>query len=161
MRPWDLRIRPSQIPEFNVDPAAVRQTIERASREGEDYEHHYRLLMPDGSAKYLRMNTFEGSDRGKQAEAALRRSEQLWHDVFVIMVDGQGSIMAVNPFGAEQLGYTVEELVGQPVLQLFFDADREAAQNRVGPVPAATRPVVPSGSWHQSAGNPAKMEQQR
>src|SRR6202051_62539 len=47
------------------------------------------------------------------------------------MVDAHGTIMAVNPFGAEQLGHKVDELVGQPVLKLFFDADREAAQSRL------------------------------
>jgi PAS domain S-box-containing protein len=35
------------------DRAAVQQTIERASREGKDFEHEYRLLMPEGSVKYV------------------------------------------------------------------------------------------------------------
>ncbi len=34
------------------------------------------------------------------------------------MVDAEGTVMAVNPFGAEQLGYTVNELAGQPVLSV-------------------------------------------
>jgi PAS domain S-box-containing protein len=134
------------------DAPAVRQTIERASREGKDFEHHYRLLMPDGSVKYLHVVAHAQSDlaggiefvgavmdqtAAKQAEEALRRSEQQWHDVFennptmYFMVDAHGTIMAVNPFGAEQLGYKVDELTGQPVLQLFSEADREAAQSKV------------------------------
>jgi PAS domain S-box-containing protein len=133
------------------DAPAMRQTIERAAREGEDFEHHYRLQMPDGSVKYLHVAAHAQSDAAggiefvgavmdetaaKQAEEALRRSEQQWRDVFennptmYFMVDAHGTIMAVNPFGAEQLGHKVDELVGQPVLQLFFDADREAAQSR-------------------------------
>ena len=36
--------------------------------------------------------------------------------------------MSVNPFGAEQLGYTAEELIGRPVQNLFHEADREAVQ---------------------------------
>jgi PAS domain S-box-containing protein len=134
------------------DAAAVRETIERASRESKDFEHHYRLLMPDGSVKYLHVVAHTQSDvaggiefvgavmdqtAAKQAEEALRLSEQQWRDVFennptmYFMVNDHGTIMAVNPFGAEQLGYKVDELVGQPVLQLFFDADREAAQSGV------------------------------
>jgi PAS domain S-box-containing protein len=35
------------------DVAHVRQTIERASQEGKDFDHEYRLLMPDGSIKYV------------------------------------------------------------------------------------------------------------
>jgi PAS domain S-box-containing protein len=35
------------------DRAAVRAIIERASKEGKDFEHQYRLLMPDGSVKHV------------------------------------------------------------------------------------------------------------
>jgi len=35
------------------DRAAVQQTISRASVDGKDFDHEYRLLMPDGSAKYV------------------------------------------------------------------------------------------------------------
>jgi PAS domain S-box-containing protein len=35
------------------DRAAVQQTISRASVDGRDFEHEYRLLMPDGSVKYV------------------------------------------------------------------------------------------------------------
>jgi PAS domain S-box-containing protein len=73
----------------------------------------------------------------KQAEEALRQSEEQWRDVFennptmYFMVDAAGKVIAVNPFGAEQLGYNVDELVGQPVLGVFYESDREAAQRNV------------------------------
>ena len=35
------------------DRAAVQQTIDRASIDGGDFDHEYRLLMPDGSVKYV------------------------------------------------------------------------------------------------------------
>ncbi len=35
------------------DRAAVQQTIDRAARDGKDFDHEYRLLMPDGSVKYV------------------------------------------------------------------------------------------------------------
>jgi PAS domain S-box-containing protein len=35
------------------DRARVKQTIDRASRDGRDFEHGYRLLMPDGSVKHV------------------------------------------------------------------------------------------------------------
>jgi PAS domain S-box-containing protein len=35
------------------DRAAVQQTIDRAARDGKDFDHEYRLLMPDGSVKHL------------------------------------------------------------------------------------------------------------
>src|SRR5438093_12896394 len=35
------------------DRARVQQTIDRASRDGKDFEHGYRLLMPDGAVKHV------------------------------------------------------------------------------------------------------------
>jgi PAS domain S-box-containing protein len=73
----------------------------------------------------------------KRAEEALRQSEEQWRDVFennptmYFMVDAAGTVIALNPFGAEQLGYKVDELVGQPVLGVFYEPDREAAQRNV------------------------------
>jgi signal transduction histidine kinase len=37
------------------DRALVRQVIDRVSREGKDFDFEHRLLMPDGSVKYLRV----------------------------------------------------------------------------------------------------------
>ncbi len=47
------------------------------------------------------------------------------------IVDAAGAVLAVNPFGARQLGYTVEELVGQPVISVFLASDREAVKANV------------------------------
>jgi PAS domain S-box-containing protein len=134
------------------DADAVRQVIEQASRDGKDFEHQYRLVMPDGSVKYVHVvaHAHLGGARGleftgavmdvtaaKQAEEALRLSEEQWRDVFennpimYFMVDAAGKIMAVNPFGAEQLGYRVDELLGQPVLKVFYGADREAVRTNL------------------------------
>lgn len=74
----------------------------------------------------------------RRAEEALRDSEEQWRAVFennptmYFMVDADGTVVSVNPFGAEKLGYTVDELVGSPVLNVFYDADREAVQKNVG-----------------------------
>ncbi|MDB5542767.1 MAG: multi-sensor signal transduction multi-kinase, partial [Devosia sp.] len=35
------------------DRAAVQQTIDRAARDGKDFDHAYRLLLPDGSVKHV------------------------------------------------------------------------------------------------------------
>jgi PAS domain S-box-containing protein len=73
----------------------------------------------------------------RRAEAALRESEEQWRAVFAynptmyFMVDAAGTILSVNLFGAEQLGYTVDALVGQPVLQVFYAADRKAVRRNV------------------------------
>jgi PAS domain S-box-containing protein len=72
------------------DRAAVRQTIERASAEGNDFDHEYRLLMPDGSVKYVHAVAHAARDASgriefvgaitdvtvaREVERKLRRSE--------------------------------------------------------------------------------------
>jgi PAS domain S-box-containing protein len=47
------------------------------------------------------------------------------------MVNAEGRVLAVNPFGAEQLGYVVDELLGQPVLKVFHKPDRPEAQKHL------------------------------
>src|ERR1700719_134251 len=39
------------------DAAQVKQTIERASQDGKDFDHEYRLVMPDGSVRYVHVVT--------------------------------------------------------------------------------------------------------
>ncbi|MEY9110167.1 PAS domain S-box-containing protein [Bradyrhizobium yuanmingense] len=77
------------------DRLAVQQTTGRAAREGKDYDHEYRLVMPDGSIKYVRAvarATRDASGRvefvgsvtditaTKEAERRLRDSEQRFRD---------------------------------------------------------------------------------
>ncbi|HXO68032.1 MAG TPA: PAS domain-containing protein [Bradyrhizobium sp.] len=72
------------------DRAAVQNTIDNASRAGKDFDHEYRLLMPDGSAKYVRavaraaraqtggvefFGAITDVTVAKEAERKLRRSE--------------------------------------------------------------------------------------
>jgi PAS domain S-box-containing protein len=67
----------------------------------------------------------------RRATEALRDSEAQWKEVFehnpvmYFMVDATGAVLSVNTFGAAQLGYSVGELLGQSVLQVFFEEDRD------------------------------------
>jgi PAS domain S-box-containing protein len=73
----------------------------------------------------------------KLDEDKLRESEDQWRAVFennpimFFVVDAAGTVVSVNPSGAEQLGYTVDELIGRSVLDVFYQADREAVQHQV------------------------------
>ena len=52
------------------DRALAQQTIEHASQEQKDFEHEYRLLMPDGSVKYLHIVAHALSDASGGIEFA-------------------------------------------------------------------------------------------
>jgi len=73
----------------------------------------------------------------QRIEGALRQSEERWRAVFennptmYFMVDAAGSVISVNPYGAAKLGYTVDELIGQPVLKVFYESDRDAVRRNV------------------------------
>jgi diguanylate cyclase (GGDEF)-like protein/PAS domain S-box-containing protein len=63
----------------------------------------------------------------KQAEEALRKSEERFRALYdnnpsmYFTVDRNGTVLSVNRFGAEQLGYTVQELLGEPVFKLHCE----------------------------------------
>jgi NO-binding membrane sensor protein with MHYT domain/signal transduction histidine kinase len=72
------------------DAALVKQTIERAAQDGMDFDHEYRLVMPDGSVKHVHVVAHAlGRESGsiefvgavmdvterKQAEEALRQAQ--------------------------------------------------------------------------------------
>ena len=75
------------------DAALVQQTIERAAQDGKDFDHEYRLLMPDGSVKHVHVvaralsdesgsiefvgAVMEVTDRKRAAEALLRSEAYL------------------------------------------------------------------------------------
>jgi PAS domain S-box-containing protein len=73
----------------------------------------------------------------KRTEEALRASEEQWRAVFennptmYFMVDPLGTILSVNPYGAEQLGYTVDALIGQSVLKVFAEQDWDAVRQSI------------------------------
>ena len=82
------------------------------------------------SVAVIGLTTFLVTER-KRAMEALRESEEQWREVFehnpvmYFMVSPTGTVLSVNAFGAAQLGYTAAELIGQSVLNVFFEEDRE------------------------------------
>src|SRR2546422_4072553 len=135
------------------DRILVQRVIDRAQRDRKAFDFEHRLLMSDGLVKYLHvvahpLKTNEAGKREfvgavmditarKRAAETLRESEEQWKAVFennptmYFMVDAAGTVLSVNPFGAEQLGYTVDELVGHAVWTVFYEADREAVRRNV------------------------------
>ncbi|GEM_PF-4849823 len=87
--------------------------------------------------KQLIIGVIRNITERKQAEEALRVSEEQYKALYEdspsmnFTVDAEGTILSVNRFGAHRLGYTVEELVGQSVLGLFYEEDKTLVRQQL------------------------------
>ncbi len=67
----------------------------------------------------------------------LRTSEEQYRALYednpfmYFTLDARGTILSVNRYGAEQLGFSVEELLGRPVLDVFHEEDKEGVSRRL------------------------------
>jgi PAS domain S-box-containing protein len=121
-----------RLPESPVDvtirtPAGARTYDVRCSGV------HSRAGTPTGAVLVLRDVT-----EWRLADRALRESEQRYRTVMeqaangIWLADGDGRIVDVNPGACAMLGYTRDELVGRPVIDL---ADSDVADESDAPVP--------------------------
>jgi PAS domain S-box-containing protein len=133
------------------DVALVKQTIERASQDGKNFEHEYRLLMPDGSVKYVHVVAHALSDgsgsaefvgtvmdttESKRAEEALRRSEsylaeaqRLSHTGSWAWIPATGELRYWSEECYRVLGFDPHG--GQPRFETFFQRIHPDDQARV------------------------------
>ena len=99
-------------------------------------EHTVVPLKTEEGARIGWVSVVRDISKRKAAEEALRESENRYRALYednpsmYFTMDEKGTVLSVNSFGAEQLGYTVEELVGQPVLDVFHPEDREAVRDQ-------------------------------
>jgi PAS domain S-box-containing protein len=123
--------------EFSMARRRSEQAFAESERRfrllAENVDVEYRIVRPDGTTRWIH-------DRGvliKEIEDRLRTSEEHWKQAFennptmYFVLDATGRILSVNSYGAEQLGYSVEELAGRRVADLFDADDRERAVHNV------------------------------
>lgn len=135
------------------------QTVARditKRKQAEEELEKYRLLLEDlviARTKALRLTNQallkELAER-KRTESALelskRRFELLYEEnpSMYFTIDLKGKILSVNKFGAEQLGYSVAELLGKPVSIVIYKEDQKIVRQQLRNIKADATAIL---SW--------------
>jgi PAS domain S-box-containing protein len=130
------------------DKAFVRQVIDRAAREGKDFDVEYRLLMPDKRIKYLHVIAHRRSDdsgnlefigavrdvtAAKIAQQKLRQDEaelrQLINFVpeHVLVMDAHGRRLYENQAMREYFGTSLENIQAKDFYKKFVHSEDVAS----------------------------------
>jgi PAS domain S-box-containing protein len=121
------------------DRALAQQTIERASQEQKDFEHEYRLLLPDGSVKYLHIVAHALSDASGGIEFAgavmdITAAKEAEDRIRRIINTVPGLLWSARPDGwidfisqrwLDYTGMTLEQALGWGWIPAFHPDDRE------------------------------------
>jgi len=152
------------------DREMVRELSVKAMRERSGYIAEYRIVLPDGTVKYIEaIGHHVSTERGgpilvigthvdvterKRAQEALRESETRFRtfvdhagDALFVHDFEQGTIVDVNRQACEGLGYTRQELIGNKALAFHPDSDRTCLES-VAALAAAGGTVV-NTHWHR------------
>src|SRR5215469_949498 len=132
------------------DRPKVEQVLWADVREKTDFDGEYRLLLPDGSIKYLhslgKCSVGQSGDveyigavvditEHKRAEQELRDSEEKHRVVVetandaVVSADESGAIQFANPATTRVFGYGPTELIGKPLTVLMPEFMQELHEN--------------------------------
>lgn len=100
-------------------------------------ENRNRAILKKKGEHYPLVSTGKDITERKRTEQALFASEERYRVLYednptmYFTVDTKGKVLSVNCFGAEQLGYTAGELVGQAVLNVFHKDDKKSVMEQL------------------------------
>jgi NO-binding membrane sensor protein with MHYT domain/signal transduction histidine kinase len=143
------------------DAALVKQTIERASQDGKNFEHEYRLLMPDSSVKYVRVVAHALSDESGSVEFVGAVMDVTERRRAVALRDGESRILEMTARDArledtlETLVHVVEaQFAGLLCSVLLLDEDGEHVRHGAAPnLPKAYSEAIDGLSIGPKAGS--------
>ena len=144
---WLAGVHPADVEQMQV----LRSEVFRQRRR--ECNAEFRIVRSGGEVRWVEKRSFISYDddgrpqrvigisiditNRKQMEDLLRESEARYRALYednpsmYFTVDAAGTVLSVNQFGAEALGYTAAELVGQSLLKVIHNEDHEAVQQRL------------------------------
>jgi PAS domain S-box-containing protein len=141
------------------DMALVKETWESASSKGTDVDFEHRLLMPDGSVKYVHVLAHATQDDSgdieyvgavmdittrRRAEEELRKSEVKYRDLVdlspdaIYLLDQDAKLVSTNPAGLELLRCTAQEAAGMSMIETYLPEERPLYNERLEKAAAGT-----------------------
>ncbi|MGA2233398.1 MAG: PAS domain S-box protein, partial [Tepidisphaeraceae bacterium] len=142
------------------DTILVKQTIERALQERQDFDVEHRLLLPDGSVKHLHVVghikshqsdelEFVGAvmdiTAAKLAQEKLRESENRYAITLasigdaVIATDDSARVSYLNPVAQQLTGWQPADAIGRPITEVFRIINEETRQTVEDPAAKVLR----------------------
>lgn len=106
------------------DRAGAQRTIDRATRDGKDFDHEYRLLLPDGTIKHVHATAHAVTDASDSIEfvgavtdvTARKRAEEKLHEAQA----GLAHVARVTALG--ELAASIAHEVNQPLAAVVANA---------------------------------------
>src|SRR5258708_5615469 len=137
------------------DGDLVKQTIERASQDGTNFDHEYRLVMPNGSIKYVHVVAHVLSDESGSIEfvgavmdvTAIKQAEGRVRQIidtipaYAWSAAPDGSVDFVNQRYVEFTGRSIEELLGWGWVSMNHPDDMPSHVGLWGAALAAGEPM--------------------
>jgi formate hydrogenlyase transcriptional activator len=146
------------------DKASIRQVIDRAAQDGNDFDVEHRLLMPDKSIKYLHIIAHRRTDNSenlefigavrdvtaakiaqrklKEDEAELRQLVNLVPE-HVLVMDANGNRLYENQAMREYFGTSLENIQAKEFYRRFVDPEDVAS----GALEDRERAVSRGAAW--------------
>jgi len=146
------RLHPEDLP-------LVKETWADACNKDSDVDFEHRLLMPDGSVKYVHVFAHAMRDdsgdteyvgaimdvtASRRAEDELRKSEEKYRDLVdlspdaIYLMDQDTNIVSTNPAGLELLRCTAQEAVGMSMVETYRPEERSVFRERLEKAAAGT-----------------------
>ncbi len=132
--PPEVASQITRLIEFALETGRLQQLEYQVKLDGEIRHFEARIVPEDPDTVFAVVRDVTDRRRAVDAlEASERRYRTLYENIpvmyFTLTTDGH--VQSVNAAGAEQLGYAQEELVGEPVLNVFHVDDRSAVQQQL------------------------------
>jgi PAS domain S-box-containing protein len=127
----EIILREFDIPVIYLTAYSDKKTLDRAK-----VTMPYGYIVKPFNEKDL-YNAIEMALYKNRMEIKLKKSEKKFRLLYennlsmYFTVDPSGLVLSVNSFGAEQVGHTPDELIGNPVTNVFYEDDKEFVRKQI------------------------------